>query len=36
VKSAQSRLQQDKFDLILLDLNLPDGSGFDLCHCCPV
>lgn len=25
-------LQEDKYDLILLDLNLPDGDGLDLCQ----
>ncbi len=23
--------REDKFDLVLLDVNLPDGNGFDLC-----
>ncbi len=28
---AQALLQNQPFDLILLDVQLPDGSGFDLC-----
>lgn len=32
VKAARSRLADEKFDLILLDVNLPDGNGFELCR----
>jgi DNA-binding response OmpR family regulator len=32
LKSARSQLKADKYDLILLDLNLPDGNGLDLCQ----
>lgn len=28
LKSAQARLEKEKFDLILLDIGLPDGDGF--------
>lgn len=31
LKEANTYLSSDLPDLILLDLNLPDGSGFDLC-----
>lgn len=30
--TARSRLAQEDFDLILLDVSLPDGTGFDLAH----
>lgn len=30
VEDARSSLRAETFDLILLDVNLPDGSGFDL------
>lgn len=30
-QKAFQLIQQDQFDLALLDVNLPDGSGFDLC-----
>ncbi|MDQ0340520.1 DNA-binding response OmpR family regulator [Caldalkalibacillus uzonensis] len=30
--AAKAVLQQEEFDLILLDVALPDGSGFDLCR----
>ncbi len=30
VAEARARLAQEKFDLVLLDLGLPDGSGWDL------
>lgn len=30
IKEAKSLLKQERFDLILLDVNLPDGSGFEL------
>lgn len=29
---AQILLERDTFDLILLDIQLPDGSGFDFCR----
>ncbi len=32
VKQAQEQMQQTKFDLIILDINLPDGSGLELCQ----
>jgi two-component system response regulator RegX3 len=31
VKEAKSCFNQDVYDLIILDLMLPDGSGFDVC-----
>lgn len=31
VKAAERILQKNKFSLIILDVMLPDGSGFDLC-----
>jgi len=31
VKQAKACLDQNEYDLILLDLMLPDGSGFDIC-----
>ena len=31
IKQSMEFLQSEKIDLILLDCNLPDGSGFDLC-----
>ena len=30
LQSARKLLQQEPFDLVLLDLNLPDGNGFDV------
>nr|WP_302140538.1 response regulator transcription factor [uncultured Schaedlerella sp.] len=30
IEEAKSLLTQEHFDLILLDVNLPDGNGFDL------
>ena len=30
LQSARVVLQQQIFDLVLLDLNLPDGNGFDM------
>lgn len=31
-KKALCMLQSDHFDLAILDVNLPDGNGFDLCR----
>ncbi|MCI8311606.1 MAG: response regulator transcription factor [Lachnospiraceae bacterium] len=31
-KKAHQLIQSDHFDLAILDVNLPDGNGFDLCH----
>ena len=31
LKEAEKCFKNDVFDLILLDCNLPDGSGFELC-----
>lgn len=31
VASAKDYLSKENFDLIILDINLPDGNGFDLC-----
>ncbi len=31
IKDAKIKINSDKFELILLDINLPDGSGYDLC-----
>ncbi len=30
ISEAHEALEDDRYDLILLDLNLPDGSGFDV------
>lgn len=30
-QKALQLVKEDKFDLVLLDVNLPDGNGFDLC-----
>ena len=32
VKEAAQQLRAHSFDLAILDLNLPDGSGFDVAH----
>lgn len=32
VESAKERFIQDEIDLILLDVNLPDGEGFSFCR----
>ena len=32
VKDAKKVLEKNIFDLILLDINLPDGSGLDICR----
>lgn len=31
VKEALSCYSDEKYDLLLLDLTLPDGSGFEIC-----
>lgn len=31
IKDAKKQLNSYVFDLLILDINLPDGSGFDLC-----
>ena len=31
-RQAVAHLQKNEFDLVLLDINLPDGSGLDLCE----
>ncbi len=30
VESARQKLDENEYELVLLDLNLPDGTGFDL------
>ena len=32
IKKARQLAGEDTFDLVILDVNLPDGSGFDLCR----
>jgi DNA-binding response OmpR family regulator len=31
-QKARQLLQEDPFDLVIMDVNLPDGNGFDLCR----
>lgn len=31
-RKARQLLESDPFDLVILDVNLPDGNGFDLCR----
>ena len=31
-RKARQLLQEDQFDLAIMDVNLPDGNGFDLCR----
>ena len=31
-RKARPLLQEDPFDLAIMDVNLPDGNGFDLCR----
>ena len=31
-RKARQLLQEDPFDLAIMDVNLPDGNGFDLCR----
>lgn len=31
-EKAAEAIRQDEFDLVLLDIGLPDGSGFDICR----
>ena len=31
-KKAYQLIQREHFDLAILDVNLPDGNGFDLCR----
>ena len=30
-KKAEYLMEKEKFSLVILDINLPDGNGFDLC-----
>ena len=30
-RTAADAIRQREFDLVLLDINLPDGIGFELC-----
>lgn len=32
IAEAKVRVEHEKIDLILLDVNLPDGEGFSFCH----
>ncbi len=31
-RTAAEKLNGDEYDLVLLDINLPDGNGYDLCR----
>lgn len=31
-KEAEHFCEKQEYDLIILDINLPDGNGFDFCH----
>lgn len=31
-RTAVEALRQREFDMVLLDINLPDGNGFELCN----
>lgn len=31
-RKARQLLQEDRFDLAIMDVNLPDGNGFDFCR----
>ncbi|HAG43292.1 MAG TPA: DNA-binding response regulator, partial [Clostridium sp.] len=31
IQEAKSKFNKGNFDLIILDVNLPDGSGYDFC-----
>lgn len=33
-QKARQLLKTDRFDLVILDVNLPDGNGFDICREC--
>ena len=30
-KNAEAKLTTNEYDMVLLDINLPDGNGFELC-----
>lgn len=32
-EEAKSAWKQEKYEICVLDINLPDGSGYDLCRC---
>ena len=31
VKESKEKIEQEKIDLVLLDVSLPDGNGFNIC-----